>query len=66
MPLKSNGLSRLEIPLPSDWLAAIDAARHDGEHRTEFVRGAIEAELRRRNRKVKLSPAPKMGRPKRG
>ena len=64
MPLTSDNLVRLEIPLPADWLDAIDALRGEKEPRTEFVRAAIAAELRRRKPRVKLSAAPKWGRPK--
>ena len=65
MPLASDNLVRLELPLPADWLDAIDALRGEKEPRTEFVRTAIAAELRRRKpRGLKLSASPRWGRPK--
>lgn len=41
---------RITLPLSAEMLAAIDAARGDGEARLDLIREAIEREIRRRKR----------------
>lgn len=42
---------RLTLPLSAEMLAAIDAALGEDEVRLDFIRFAIERELKRRRRK---------------
>lgn len=57
-PTKPHLVNKL-IAFPADWIAAIDAAR-GAESFTEFVRRAVQAQLRG----VKLSEPAGVGRPR--
>ena len=42
---------RILLPLTSEMLERIEAVLDDGEGRTDFIRAALERELKRRERK---------------
>lgn len=44
---------KIVAPLPKGTLARIDATRLDGESKTDFLRQAVEAELRKREKPSK-------------
>jgi hypothetical protein len=44
---------KIVAPLPKGTLARIDATRLDGESKTDFLRKAVEAELRKREKPSK-------------
>ncbi len=50
MGRKKLWAERLTLPLSTEMLEAIDAALEKGEIRLDFIRSAIERELKRRKR----------------
>lgn len=53
MPRKTIFTEQLRLPLPAGMTATIDAALTAGEARVDFIRSAIEREIKRRSRAPK-------------
>lgn len=47
---KKQWTEQLRLPLAAGTIARIDASLADGEARLDFIRGAIEREIKRRGR----------------
>lgn len=50
MPREKMFPNRITLPLAAEMIAHVDAALREGEARVDFIRRAIEAELKRRKR----------------